>query len=40
MRAACDLVGVALLDHVVLGGGRHFSFRHAEGWPERDGTAS
>lgn len=35
MRSACELVGLALLDHVVLGGGSHYSFRHAEGWPER-----
>ena len=35
MRAACDLVGVALLDHIILGGGRHYSFRNAECWPER-----
>ena len=40
MRQACGLVGLALLDHVVLGGGGHYSFRHAEGWPDLPGGAA
>jgi DNA repair protein RadC len=40
MRAACELVGLALLDHVILGGGGHYSFRHADGWGEAARAAS
>jgi DNA repair protein RadC len=40
MRAACELVGVALLDHVILGGGGQYSFRHADGWGEGARAAS
>ena len=32
LKAAGELLGIALLDHVILGDGRHYSFAD-EGWP-------
>ena len=32
LRDACQLVGVPLLDHLVVTGDAHYSFREAEGW--------
>jgi DNA repair protein RadC len=32
LRDACNLVGIALLDHVIVTDAEHFSFKGAEGW--------
>ena len=32
LRAAGSLLGIELLDHVILGDGRYFSFKEAGGW--------
>jgi DNA repair protein RadC len=32
LRAAADLVGVRLLDHIIVTDTAHYSFRAAEGW--------
>ena len=32
LRDACNLVGIALLDHVIVTDTAHFSFKAAEGW--------
>ncbi len=34
LRAAADLVGLTLVDHVIVAAGGHHSFREAEGWDE------
>ena len=38
LRSAGDMLGVALLDHVIVAARSHHSFREAEGW-ERDTAA-
>ena len=36
LREAARLIGVPLLDHVIVSGGEHFSFREHEGWDGDD----